>query len=175
MQRVFNGNSNFKQQLHNKFNHQSVSMGTPLYKACQQLYGKRFTDCPDFVCEICMITKVHRLPHPRIRPADRQKRIGDGAHGEFFIDNYSMPYPGEKGERTVCVMTDQKRIIAFAVKTRDLVPQGIMEVLEMMAKEEAPANSASHFLTYHTKPSARTKHRQTTVGSPTCVPTAPPN
>jgi hypothetical protein len=106
MQRVFIGGANFKQLLHARFNHQSVSKGTPLYKACAELYGKQFTECPDVVCDICIISKAHRLPHPRSLPAERQRRVGDGAHGEWFIDTYSMPYPGEHGERTVCVMTD---------------------------------------------------------------------
>ena len=90
MQRVFIGGANLKQLLHARFNHQSVAKGTPLYKACAELYGRQFTECPDIVCEICIISKAHRLPHPRSLPTERQRRVGSRAHGEWFIDTYSM-------------------------------------------------------------------------------------
>ena len=51
-----------------------------------------------------------------------------------------MPYPGEHGEKTVCVMTDQTRIVAFATKTKGQVPRGIMEVLDLMARRRGHRN-----------------------------------
>ena len=133
--KAFIGRTNLKRLLHLTFAHQSIAPGTRLYKAAAEAYGSAFTSAPDLPCDECMKHKAHRLPQKRRTQAEKREATGDGAHGSFYIDIYSMPYPGEHGERYGVLMTDQRAIYERAIRSKDEAPDAIIDELSVLAKK----------------------------------------
>ena len=131
---MFHGEKNLKKSLHQRFNHISLHEGTPLDIACKKVFGKRYTDCPDFFCDVCAKHKAHRLPHPRLPAIQKQLKAGQGPHGEIFVDTFSWPYPGPKGERYGTILYNQQMVTVITTKTRDQIPEEIFLELRRLNK-----------------------------------------
>jgi hypothetical protein len=100
--RVLLGFSNLREQLHIRCIHATITPSSHLDKLCATTFDKAYNDRPHVECEICLLTKAHRHPYPRRTAAERQARSGDGPHGSTFVETFSGPYPGERGERESC-------------------------------------------------------------------------
>ena len=132
--RVFHGEKNLKKSLHQRFNHISLHEGSPLDLACKKIFGKKYTDCPDFFCDTCAKHKAHRLPHPRLPTIQRQLKAGQGPHGEIFVDTFSWPHPGPNGERYGTILYNQRMVTVITTKTRDQIPEEIFLELRRLNK-----------------------------------------
>ena len=126
--------TNFAQRCHVRFNHASVAKGTPLYFLLSRAHGRRFTECPSFICNDCLFTKVHCLPHPRRSTEDRAKRDGGGRVGKISLDSFSWPFAGDKGEKVGTIMTDRRQLVPIATRTRDETPSRIIVKLKQLNK-----------------------------------------
>lgn len=134
--KVYFDKKNLKMVLHRRFHHAAIYKGGALYEACARLYGKQFTEAPDFMCTDCYVAKAHRLPHPRHSLQEKQKRAGDGPHGVIFIDCFSWPFPGERGERYGTVIYNQRFIVPLAHKLKSDAPTLIVEQLKRLLKRQ---------------------------------------
>jgi hypothetical protein len=135
--RVYCDTANFKLALHRRFGHVSLLGETsPIYKECAKLYGSKFTDCPPYHCSDCYITKAHSLPHPRNSKEKRQRLAGDGPHGRIFIDSFSWPFPGEKGERYGTIMYNERLLTGFAHRLKSDSPKMIISQLKKLLKRQ---------------------------------------
>ena len=99
-----------------------------------RLFGKKYTNSPPFSCDDCLTNKAHRQPHPRRSKEAKAKRDGTGPYGEFHLDIFSWPFPGEHGERYGAVLWDSRRIIPIAEKTKAAVPDTTIQELRKMTK-----------------------------------------
>jgi hypothetical protein len=133
--------SNFAQQCHAKFNHASVTKGTPLYKKLAAEYGSRFVDCPAFACTDCLVSKVHRLSHPRRTEAERKVRDGGGKLGKISLDSFAWPHAGDHGEKVGTILTDRRLLVPIVTRTRDETPAKIITRLRQMNKLASNATS----------------------------------
>jgi hypothetical protein len=125
---------NFAQNLHIKFNHMSVSKGTAGYTKLAAAYGRKFTECPKFTCMDCMVTKVHRLPHPQRSKAAREMRDGGGKVGRLAMDAFAWPYAGDKGEKVGTIITDRRLLVPIATRTRSEIPGRVISLIKQMNK-----------------------------------------
>ena len=134
--RVYTGTTNFRLRLHRKFNHQSMCEGGPTDMQCKATFGKEYTEAPPMPeCEHCMINKTHHLPHPRLSSSERQDVAGDGPVGKLFLDSFSWPFSGERGERVASLLYNQGRGIKPIVsQTREQTPGLVIEAMKVIAK-----------------------------------------
>jgi hypothetical protein len=98
--------------MHCRFNHVSFAPESRMDKVMRETYGKKYTECPPFTCHACLMTKTHQLPHPRLTAGEKKDKNGDGPFAEIFLDTVSYPYPGEKGERYMALLSNTGRNIA---------------------------------------------------------------
>ena len=129
----YNG-SNFAKNQHIRFNHSSVRKGTKLYAKLAKEFGPLFTTAPEFSCSDCLMTKVHRLPHPQRSKEARDHNDGGKAVGRISIDSFSWPYRGDNGEKVGTIMTDRRQLVPIATRTRAETPGRIITKLKQLNK-----------------------------------------